>query len=202
MISIDLHDGSVLRNRYDLLLQLKEHYPNLKISLFYIPYDYEAEMTQLSLQRKNKLKLLKENLDWIELIPHGVMHIPNEFEKADRKAMELSLKAIDEAFKKDDLPYVKGFCAPFWLYNQDVVDVLDENGWWMATDRNQPEALKTKKFYTYTHSIDEDLTDLKGDLLLHGHMGPPSSNDFGRCFLNLMKMDHNQDFCFVSERIK
>lgn len=201
MLSLDLHDGSVLRTRYDLLLQLKEHYPELKVSLFYIPYDYEAEMTQLSLQREKKLKLLKENLDWIELIPHGLMHIPNEFEKADRKAVELSLKAIDEAFKKDDLPYVKGFCAPFWLYNQDVVDVLNEIGWWMATDRNQPEALKTKKGYIYTHSIDEDLSNLT-EASLHGHMTPPSSNDLGECFLNLMKLPHNQKWCFVSERVK
>lgn len=201
MLSLDFHDGSVLRNRYDLLLQLKEHYPELKVSLFYIPYDYEAEMTQLSLQRKNKLKLLKDNLDWIELIPHGLMHIPNEFEKADREAMELALKAIDEAFKKDDLPYVKGFCAPYWLYNQDVVDVLNENGWWMATDRNQKKAFKTNKGYIYTHSIDEDLAGIT-EASLHGHMTPPSDNDFGRCFLNLMKMPHNQKWCFVSERIK
>ena len=117
MISLEFHDGSLLRNRYDLLLQLKEHYPNLKVSLFYIPYDYEAEMTQLSLQRKNKLKLLKENLDWIELIPHGVMHIPSEFEKADRKATELSLQAIDEAFKQDGLPYV---------YTNGGLDRIDE----------------------------------------------------------------------------
>ena len=200
MISLEFHDGSLLRNRYDLLLQLKEHYPNLKVSLFYIPYDYEAEMTQLSLQRKNKLKLLKENLDWIELIPHGVMHIPSEFEKADRKATELSLQAIDEAFKQDGLPYVKGFCAPFWLWNKDVVDVLDENGWWGALDINQPNMLKTKKTYSYTHSIDGEIPQT-GDMALHGHMSAPSSNDIGRCFINLMKMPHDQEFCFVSERV-
>jgi len=200
MISLDIDDGSLLRNRYDLLLQLKEHYPELKVSLFYIPYDYEAEMTQLSLQRKNKLKLLKENLDWIELIPHGLMHIPNEFEKADRKAMELSLQAIDEAFKKDDLPYVKGFKPPFWLWNQEVVDVLDENGWWGAVDKNNPKMIKTKKYYEYTHSIYKPIPE-SGDISLHSHMTPPSLNDIGSCFVNLMKIPHNQEWCFASERV-
>jgi hypothetical protein len=200
MISLDIDDGSILRNRYDLLLQLKEHYPELKVSLFYIPYDYEAEMTQLSLQRKAKLKLLKDNLDWIELIPHGVMHIPSEFEKADRKAAELSLQAIDEAFRHDDLPYVKGFKAPFWLWNQEVVDVLDENGWWGAVDKNNPKMLKTKKVYTYTHSIYEPIPQ-ESDIALHGHMSPPSQNDIGACFVNLMKIPHGQKWCFASERV-
>src|SRR5574343_341678 len=107
-ISFELHDGSVLRNNYELLLKLKEHIPELKVSLFFISYDYEVEMSQLSLQRKNKLKILKDNLDWIRLYPHGLMHIPNEFEKADEKATELALFAIDEAFEKDELPYTKG----------------------------------------------------------------------------------------------
>lgn len=201
MLSLDFHDGSVLRNNYELLLRLKEHYPELKVSLFFIPYDYEVERSQLSLQRKNKLKLLKDNLDWIELIPHGVMHIPSEFEKADKEATELSLLAIDEAFKKDELPYVKGFCAPFWLWNKNVVEVLDKHGWWGAVDRNQPEMLKTKKFYTYTHSIDEDLTMVDENSSLHGHMTLPSANALDECFVNLMKMPHGKEWGFVSEKI-
>lgn len=201
-ISFDIHDGSILRTNYELLLKLKEHIPEMKVSLFFIPFDYEVEMSQLSLQRKNKLKLLKENLDWIKLYPHGLMHIPREFEKADKKTTELALKAIDEAMSKDDLPYEKGFCAPFWLYNQDVVDVLDKHGWWMATDRNQPEALKTKKVYTYSHSIDEEIKDFKGnELKLHGHMGYPSANNLEDNLLNLLKVPKG-DWVFIEEMVK
>jgi hypothetical protein len=201
-ISFELHDGSVLRNNYEALFKLKEHIPELKVSLFFIPYDYVVERSQLSLQRKAKLKLLKDNLDWIRLYPHGVMHIPNEFEKCDRETMELCLKAIDEAMSKDELPYEKGFCAPFWLWNKDVTSVLDEHGWFGAIDRNQPEMVKTKRTYTYTHSIDEDFRNFKGsELILHGHMTPPSFNNLDDCMLNLLKIPKGE-FVFIDEMVK
>ncbi len=61
-ISLDFHDFSILRSRMDLLEQLKEHYPNLKVSMFTIPYDYEYETSMLRLQRDQALKRIKENL--------------------------------------------------------------------------------------------------------------------------------------------
>ncbi len=202
-VCFDIHDGSVLRTRYDLLEQLKEHFPNLKVSLFWIPWDYEWEVSKFKIQREEMLERIKKNLDWIQLIPHGLMHIRGEFgefEKVDKKLMRDTLKSIDEAMKKDGLPYEKGFCAPFWLWNQDVVDVLDEEGWWGAIDRNQPQMLSTKKFYKYTHSIDEPFSLSNNDkLALHAHMRPPSANDIDRCFLNLMKMDNSWDFRFVTD---
>ena len=57
-VSLDFDDFSVLRNRMDLLLELKEHYPEMKVSMFTIPYDYEMESTQLALQRDKFLKLI------------------------------------------------------------------------------------------------------------------------------------------------
>lgn len=203
-ISLEFHDFSVLRSQMSQLLTLKEHYPNLKVSMFTIPYDYELEMSSVSLQRDKALKMVKDNLDWIRLYPHGLMHIPNEFQNCDRWTMKLSLQAIDEAFKKDGLPYSKGFCAPYWLWNQDVIDILDEQGWFGAIDRNQPEMLKTKKFYEYNYSIDEPFWKDKGTetLKLHGHMTLPSANNLGDNMLNLMKMPHDAEFVYIDELLE
>lgn len=199
-ITLDFDDFSVLRSRMDFLLKLKEHYPSLKVSMFTIPYDYEYEIGQLALQRDDALKLIHENLDWIQIIPHGLMHIPDEFKNCDRHTMKLALKAIDEALNKDDLPYEKGFKAPFWLWNQDVVDVLDKEGWWGAIDRDQPNMIKTRRYFTYTHSINEPFWHSNNDVLhLHGHMTAPSANNIEDCFLNLMKMPRDAEFKFVTE---
>lgn len=201
-ISLDFDDFSVLRSRMDLFERLKEHYPNLKVSMFTIPFDYEYETSNLRIMRSQTLERIKKNLDWIQIIPHGLSHIPREFEKADRKTMEMSLQAIDEAFNKDGLPYEKGFKAPYWLWNQDVVDVLNENGWWGATDPNQPSMLKTKRYFEYSHSIDTPFWQSKNDIWkLHGHMTPPSSNNIEDCFLNLMKIPHDAEFHFVTDFI-
>jgi len=202
-VSLDFDDFSVLRNRMDLLLELKEHYPEMKVSMFTIPYDYEMESTQLALQRDKFLKLIKENLDWIQIIPHGLAHLPREFEKADAETTRIALKAIDEVFSKDGLPYVKGFKAPQWLWNKDVVRVLNEEGWWGAVDRNQPGMVKTDKFYTYSHSISEPFWNYAANnLKLHGHISGPSENNIEDCFINLMKIPHNAEWHYVTDFIE
>ena len=201
-ICLDFDDFSVLNNRLDLLLRLKETYPKLKVSLFTIPYDYAFESKVAGrILRKRTLKAIKKELDWLELIPHGLVHMPREFEKADRKTMEMVLPAIDEAFKRDDLPYVKGFKAPFWLWNQDVIDVLDEEGWWGAVDPKQ-KMLKTKKYYEYSHGIDEPYMESTNKVLkLHGHI-TPTKNGIEKCFVNLFKMPADAEFKFASEMVE
>lgn len=201
-VVFDLDDGSILRNRWDLLLKLKELYPNLKLSLFWIPFDFEYEKSMLRVNRETKLKMIKDNLDWIELIPHGLSHIPQEFMRCDKETMKVALQAIDECMVRDGLPYVKGFKAPYWLWNQDVVDVLDDEGWFGASDRNQPDMPKTKRDYVFTHSIHENFWEDKQEFWgLHGHMTEPSENALERCIINMTKIPQDAEFKFVSEVI-
>jgi hypothetical protein len=202
-IVLDFDDYSVLRSRPDLLRQLKEFYPNLKVSMFTIPFDYEYEMSHLRLNRDEALKFIHNNLDWIQIIPHGVAHLPEEFKHADRTAMIMAMDAIDEQFKKDGLPYVKGFKAPYWLWNKDVVAALDDKGWFGAVDPNQPNMPRTKRYYQYQYSIADPFWMAKEDVLkIHGHMTPPSENNIDHCFLNLMKMPKDAEFKFVTDFIE
>ncbi len=202
-VALSLDDFSVLNNRMDLLLKIKEHYPDFKVSLFTIPVDWRFEQKpEARILRDKSLALIQENLDWMQIIPHGLTHMPKEFENCDYYTFrDLVLPSIDEAFKKDGLPYEKGFKAPYWLWNKKVVKALDEAGWWGATDRNQPDMLKTKKNYTYTHSLEEPFHESTEDtILLHGHIDGVSANDLERCFLNLMKL-RNVEWHYVTDYI-
>jgi len=205
-ISLDLHDFSILRNRFDLLTVLKEHYPDMKVSLFTIPYDYSLEMSDmLRIGKAEALRRIEENKDWLEFIPHGLTHFPREFEKADRDTMIAYVNNVIPEMVKTGFPeerIVKGFCAPMWLWNQDVIDVLDESGWWGAIDRNQPDMLRPKRYYTYTHSIDEPYWLSNQSLIkLHGHMSKPSPNNLEDCLLKLLKMPMKAEWKFVSELV-
>lgn len=199
-VTFDLDDSTIFFMNWDRILRLKDRYPNMKLSLFHIPFDFHAEKSLLRTMRDEGLKRLKENLDWIQLIPHGVAHLPQEFMNADRETVELSLKAINEFFTDDGLPYEKGFKAPQWLYKQDLVDVLDEQGWWMGVDRNQPNAPRTKKYFEYNYSIDEPFWKSEEPVWkLHGHMGAPSKNNIEDCFMNLQKIPLNAEWHFVTD---
>jgi len=205
-ISLDLHDFSIIRNRFDLLLTLKDHYPELKVSLFTVPYDYMCEMSDLRLMKDEALKKIQENKDWLEFIPHGIAHIPREFEKADRETMETYVNNIIPEMVKAGLPedrIVKGFCPPQWLWNQEVIDVLDEHRWWGATDRNQPGLPSTKRYYTYSHSINEPYwLSTQDTIKLHGHIGLPDKNNLQDCLLKLLKLPVHADWKFVSEMVE
>lgn len=199
-VALDLDDFSILRNRMDLLTKIREHYPTFKVSLFTIPYDIEYESSMQRMYREDAKKLIHENLDWLQIIPHGLTHIPREFEKCDRWTMKMAMQGIEEAFEKDGLPYEKGFKAPYWLWNQEVIDVLDEAGWWGAIDRNQPGMLKTKRTYTYSYSIDEPFWLAEEDTLkLHGHMTRPSTNNIEDCLLNLLKLPADTEWVYVTD---
>jgi hypothetical protein len=202
-VSLDLHDFSVLNNRMDILLKIKEHIPDFKVSLFAIPFDYQAELDpQGKLLRKNSLKVIHDNLDWLQIIPHGLTHMKREMQNVDYYTFrDVVLPAIDEVFMKDGLPYEKGFCPPYWLYNKDVVRVLDEKGWFSATDRNQPDMLKAKRNYIYSHSLEEPYYNSNSPLLkLHGHIDGVSANDLELCYLNLLKLD-DAEWHFITDFI-
>lgn len=199
-VVLDFDDFSLVNNKFQTLFKLREHFPKLKVSMFTVPCDVEYEFGPAHIFRDDALETLKLNLDWIQLIPHGLTHSIHEFENADTASMELTIKAIDEVFGKDDLPYEKGFKAPQWLWNKDVVDTLDRYGWWGAVDRNQPDMITPKKFYRYNFQAWEPfwLSDLPV-LKIHGHINPKMDNDLEKCFLRLMQMPPDAEFHFVTD---
>lgn len=201
-VSLDLHDFSILRNRLDILEEIKSHFPDFKVSLFTIPFDYEYETGTMRLSKDEFLQKIRKNLSWMQFIPHGALHLPREFENCDAWTMNMYLDNVEAEFSKQGLPMEKGFCAPYWLWNQDVVSALNEKGWWGAVDRNQPTMIRPKRWYQYTHSIDEPFWESTNEVLnLHGHMTKPSSNDLESCMLNILKLPVDTEWHFVTDFI-
>ena len=195
---LDLHDFSVVNNRLDLLLKLKDNFPGFKVSLFTVALDIEADWGPFCI-RKESLREIKRNLDWIQIIPHGLTH-NKELERCDYFTFKNKIMpAIKEAFDKDGLPFEKSFCAPHWRWNEDVVRALDEEGWWGAVDRNQPTMLSTKKFFKFSHGLHEPYLESDADTLkLHGHVYG-LKNDLGRCLGNLLKLPVSTEWHFATD---
>lgn len=195
MICLDLHDFSIVNNRLYLLYKLKEYFPKFKVSLFTIPIDEKKDWGP-SLLREDFLKEIK-TLDWIQIIPHGYNHNSNREMMLSYEEFKALLPKIEEEFKKAGLPYEKGFCAPHWRWTEGVAQVLDEQGWWGAIDPRQDKP-RPKRFYAYSHKLDEPFWEAKGDLKLHGHIFG-TKNDLGRCFNNLLKLPRDTEFGFVTD---
>lgn len=193
-----MDDFSVVNNRMDLLLKLKEHFPNFKVSLFTIPKDQKMDWGPY-IMRSEYLKLIHDNLGWMQLIPHGYEHNGSELRNADyRYFKEVTLPAIVQAFKEDGLPFERGFKAPHWRWSQGVVKALDEKGWWGAIDPRQPGMERPRKFYCYSHALDHPFWTSSRDVQLHGHVYG-TANDLGKCFDNLLKLPKDVEWCYVTD---
>lgn len=198
MSCLDLHDFSIVNNRLDLLLKLKKHFSDFRVSLFTVPIDEPRDWGAYQ-SRKEILKQIKE-LGWIQIIPHGLRHEGSEMRNANyRYFKEVIMNEINDAFRADGLKYEKGFCAPHWRWSDGVVKALDEEDWWGAIDPRQPLMKKTKRFYRYSHAINEKLP--KGDLKLHGHVYG-TKNDLGRCMDNLLSLPKDTKWDFITNYIE
>lgn len=198
-VALSLDDFSVLNNRLDLLWRLREHYPNFKVSLFTIPNDIKHKAGN----RDEALIRIKECLDWIQIIPHGLKHNSSEAKKWDYWTFkDKIMPAIKETFDKDGLPFEKGFKAPHWDWNKGVVRALDEEGWWGAISPKREDMVSTKRFYIHNYGLNEDYLGARRDILkLQGHINDTSPDDLENNFDNLLKLP-DIEWHFVTDFIE
>lgn len=181
-ICLSLDDFSAVNHRMDLLSKLKFIYPNFKVSLFTVPIDTPQDWGMYQIRKEN-LAMIKDNLDWIQIIPHGLYHNHGREMQINYEEFKKVIPRIEEAFNKDGLPFEKGFKAPHWRWTEGVVQVLDELGWWGAIDPRQKMPCP-KKFYKFTHTLDN--FPLNEEVLkLHGHIYG-TKNDLGECSRSLL----------------
>lgn|SRR3990167_1570092 len=195
--TISLDDFSAVNCRLELLFSLKDYFNNFKISMFTVPVDKRRDWGS-SLIREDNLQIIKNNLDWIQIIPHGLFHNGSEMMDCDYFTFKQNIMpAIKEAFEKDGLFFVGGFKSPHWRWTEGVVRALDEEGWWGAIDRDKVMPC-TKRYYKYNFLLNEPFYDSDKDLKLHGHVYG-TKNDLGRCFNNLIKLPRDTDWHFVTD---
>jgi len=196
-VALDLHDFSVVNNRLDVLLKLKEIFPNFKVSLFTVPID-KKEDWGASLIRDDYLKDIKQCLDWMQIIPHGYRHNGSEMQSMDYYTFKELIPEIEKAFNNDGLPFVKGFVSPHWRWTEGVVRALDDMGYWGAIDRDKVQPCP-RKFYKYNYLLNEPFYESPEPVLkLHGHVYG-TRNDVGRCFDSLLKLPQDTQWHFVTD---
>ena len=169
------------------------------MSLFTVPFDRKTDDWGASLVRDDFLKEIKKYLDWMQIIPHGLYHNGSEVQDWNySNTRGTYIPMIREAFSKDGLPFVNGFCSPHWRWNEGVALALDDEGWWGAVDRDKSMPW-TKKYYRYNYLLNEPFWESDQELLkLHVHIYG-TKNDLGRCFNNLLRLDPSTEFVFAGE---
>ena len=100
-----------------LLLEQKSKFPNLKVTLFAIPY---------YLNKDNSTFFHSIKYDWIQFAIHGFYHHLNECTLWDYNT---ALQNIQTAYNMGC--FVKGFKAPNYRINKGTIEALNDLGFWV-----------------------------------------------------------------------
>jgi hypothetical protein len=113
----DFCEELMTRERWKLVLSLKDEFPDLKISMFTIPLLCSREW----------LKHVHETYPWIEMHYHGSDHKDKEeWTKPNPPNI------VEEPF------FVKGFKAPWWNISQENAEPLIKRGYIISTRKKNP----------------------------------------------------------------
>jgi hypothetical protein len=193
-VIFDLDDFALPAERNCLpeLLKLKEKFPNLKVTLFAIPF-YEDKTQNLFFNR-----VVDKYGDWIELGVHGYYHDSN---------FECKEWGYDEALKKIEKAYNFGcfrklFKAPGWQISRDTYSACKKLDFIVAdhkesvyTEPGVPNSERRPK-YLSVYEIDHPW-------MVHGH----TWNCVGNGIYELVERwekegypwDENTQFKFITE---
>lgn len=198
-IIIDLDDFRTTAENLDLLVRMKEHFPDLKITAFTIPIDPNLVFGKIDKKKVFEWAELAKTLDWIEIAVHGIAHTQNEWNLTDNRKIEKMVDLMEKAFNDLKLPFKKIFKAPYWQLSKQAGRILRKRGYKIAEDRNQQRLFKDS--YVYNWSLDEPI--IEADIIkAHGHIDGESKNALDRVFLKIInELPQDAEFKFISEVI-
>ena len=190
---LEIHDFGFLLPGYDDILRLKAIYPDLKITCFTVPFPKEFFNEQnakhFQIEKYKKWAEIINSWEWMEIGLHGFGHTHFEMDCTTEKA-NLILDASENLFKKVGLKYKKMFCAPYWQYSYDALQVLKKRGYVVAINRDKPAPVpKGLKTHVYNWSFDERFLPPVDNVLGHGHLtGQGVSNAICQTYYNILKL--------------
>lgn len=177
---------------------LNSYFDNFKASMFTIPAFGRDYLT-------NQQEWVNSLPKYLEHILHGWIHNNYEFMELDYHECRDRINLGIMEFMDIGLPIIKGFKAPNWRYNKNLVKVLQEKGFWLAIYTEKHHKGKADGINIPTCAWNWDIgteippnTDL---LFAHGHVHSQSGPGayIGDCIENIKKLPKDTEFMFLSE---
>lgn len=193
-VAIEYDDYSPVNSNFGLLEQLKEHYPNFKVTLFTVPWEIRFGQglrgsSPITLD-KYKPWVEASKADWIEIALHGLTHAPAEFaelsEEASYKRIVIGMKMFQNVGFKN---FAKIFKAPQWLISRDAVRAAENMGFVVVHDR----------YYNWNLADDAPAKGAKEPYIMHGHIQDDQGNGLEETFGRIMKLPPDTEFMFLSD---
>lgn len=205
-VALEYDDFGPRNSMLSTLEEIKEHYPNFKVTLFTVPWEIRfGELTQGVLGTpitdqgcKAWVDAIKENADWCEYALHGMTHklgdprqgIPGEMEIPYDSATKLLIVA-EKMFENRGIPLAKVFKAPQWLISEEAKQAVLDRGYKLCEDH----------YYNWNLADEFPLEAAeRGDLIIgHGHVQDEMGNGMAETLHKILKLPVDTQFYKLSE---
>jgi len=177
---VDFDDFAIDNHANGLLDTLKKLLPDLKVTLFTVPFP--AGKGYSYAQVFDGLAGYLRVRPWVQYALHGFTHSPLECATWTRA------QALDALRWAEDCGlFVRGFKAPYWAMSPPVYEALAERGWWVA-DHPQNNAMRPAGLRCHL---------LGQPHIRHGHVQDIGTNGLREAFETYAQM--TGPFAFINE---
>lgn len=192
-ISCDFDDFSPLNHRFDLLDNLRERYPDFKVTLFTVPWEIrfspDTKGTPITDERYSSwCQAVRQAVEdgWMQVAIHGLTHAPEEFEDLTYDEAKKRVIVAQKMFANAKIPIIPYFKAPQWLLSRQAKKGIEELGITVVEDNYYNWNLK-------------DQIPKKDLLIAHGHVQDEMStlNGMEQSFMRLCKVPSNAEWVFL-----
>lgn len=191
-VALEFDDFSPRNSNLHLLEQMKEHYPDFKVTLFTVPWEIRfGQPTPITEEQYSPwVKAIKKNEDWMEIALHGLTHMPEEFGEISYEGAKKRIITGENMFKNRGIKLAKIFKAPCWSISKEAKQVCADLGFKVVED------------HYYNWNLKDDFpSDLKEDTIVigHGHIQKTMGNGLEEVIHKLMKLPPETKFIKLSE---
>lgn len=194
-IAFEFDDFSPKNTHFELLEQIREHYPTFKVTMFTVPWEVRfGEQTPITQPEYEPfVRACKLSEDWLEIALHGLCHNPMEFaelsEDGARKRIEIGMKM----FENRGIKLAPIFKAPFWALSKEGKLAAEKLG------------LKVVEDHYYNWNLADDFPQEaadRGDVIIaHGHVQNVTGNGLEEVMFKIMQLPPDTEFLKLSEVI-
>lgn len=190
---------------FEYLEQIKDHFPEFKVTLFTIPMDIRfngpSHLTKKGYERW--LEACRKAYDdgWMRFALHGLTHMPMEFAELNKETAHKRIVVGKRIFEEAELPLEPIFKAPNWAISKEAKEAAEEEGFTVVED-----------LYYNWNLKDAKPMEAEADVIIaHGHVqngsmdinGKPDGcyNGIEETMTNLMSVDTDTEWLFLTPEL-
>jgi len=190
-IATEADDFSPRNSNFGLLEELKDHYPEFKITLFTTPMEIRwGEVTPITEPKYEAwCNAVKASKDWMEIAIHGLTHLPMEFAELSYEAARKRIVVAEKMFQNRGIKYAKIFKAPHWEISSEAERAAKDLGFTVVKD------------HFYNWNLADDMPD-EENIIAHGHVQMTMGNGLEEVMPKLLSLPTDTNFMFLSKYLK